>query len=82
MRIPLPPPPFAALTIRRIADESLLAAGYRPTPGLDLVGARDDRQAGFLHRGLRALSLSPISRMISGDGPMKVSPQASHTSAK
>ncbi len=30
----------------------------------------------------RACALSPISRMVSGDGPMKVMPHARQTSAK
>ena len=79
-RMPRPPPPAAALMITgkpipRASSSAVSTSGITPS----LPGTTGS-PASFMVR--RATALSPILRIISGVGPMKVKPHEAHTSAK
>ncbi len=80
MRIPRPPPPAAALTMTGYPIESArVCASSTPESGPSLPGTTGAPACLAISR---AWALSPMRRMASGDGPMKVMPHARQISAK
>ena len=80
MRMPRPPPPAEALTIM---GNPTCRAHSSASPSDAMTPSEPGRigTPAFLIAA-RAFSFSPMSRVISGGGPMNLMPQVSHTSAK
>jgi len=78
--MPRPPPPAAALKMTgKPAASATSAASLSSLRGISLPGITGTPACLAI---TRAWALSPISRMASGEGPMKVRPHARQISAK
>ena len=80
MRMPLPPPPAAALMITGYPIASAMRAASSASAMASVVPGAIGTPASSMMA--RAAVLSPIARMASGGGPMKTMPARAQASAK
>ena len=79
-RIPRPPPPAAALTITGNPTRRASASASSTLSIVPSLPGSTGTPASIIVR--RASALSPIRRIVSGRGPMKVIPHSPQISAK